>query len=145
MIDVQVQLAPIFSTFRREVEGLRDSILATGRTAIRRQWPISLTTGETRWFKSGATLQSAVEDTVTEGDKKSYRFGPTASYAIFGEYGTGRRGSETGRPAPAGYRYGQKRGIRARRFGRHTIAVVRPEVNAAAIQLAQKFAARMTT
>ena len=145
MIEVTVQLSPIFSTFRREVEGLRDEILATGRQSIRRQWPISLTSGMSRWFRTGATLQSAIEETVTEGNRKSYRFGPTAFYAIFGEYGTGRLGSQTGRPAPAGYRYGSKQGIRARRFGRHTIAVIRPEVNAAAIQLAKKFAAHMTT
>ena len=145
MIDVQVQLAPIFSTFRREVEELQDEILAQGRTSIRRQWPVSLTTGTTRWFRTGATLQSAVEETVSEGNKKSYRFGPTAFYAIFGEYGTGRLGSQTGRPAPSGYRYGRKQGIRARRFGRHTISAVRPEVNRAAVELARKFAAHMTT
>ena len=145
MIDVQVQLAPIFSTFRREVSELQDEILTTGRQSIRRQWPVSLTTGTTRWFRTGATLQSAVEETTTEGNKKTYRFGPTAFYAIFGEYGTGRLGSQTGRPAPAGYRYGPKPGMRARRFSRHTISVVRPEVNAAAIQLARKFAEHMTT
>jgi hypothetical protein len=124
---------------------LQDDVLASGRTSMRRQWPISLTSGTTRWFRTGATLQSAVEETVTEGNKKTYRFGPTSFYAVFGEYGTGRLGSQTGRPAPTGYRYGSKPGMRARRFGRHTIAVIRPEVNAAAVALAKKFAANMTS
>lgn len=145
MIEVTVQLSPIFSTFKAEIEKLQDSILAQGRTAIRRQWPISLTTGTTRWFRTGATLQSAVEEVVIDGEKKTFKFGPTAFYAIFGEYGTGRAGALTGRPAPADYRYGSKPGMRARRFGRHTIAVVRPEVTAQAVKLTQQFAAKMTT
>ena len=145
MIDVQVQLAPIFSTFRREVEELQDEILAQGRTSIRRQWPVSLTSGSTRWFKTGATLQGVKEETVTKDNNKSFRFWPTTDYAIFGEYGTGRAGASSGTPDPRGYRYGSKQGIRARRFGRHTISAVRPEVTRAAVELARKFAAHMTT
>lgn len=144
MIEVQVQLSPIFSTFRRKVEKLQDDILFAGASVLRRQYITSVTSGSTRFFRTGAGLQSTREEFDEQGNKSAYRLIPQAFYMIFGEYGTGRLGSATGRPAPRGWRYGPKPGMRARRFGRNAIQVSRPEVDKQAIALAKKFAANMT-
>ena len=147
MIEVQVQLSPIFSTFRREVQKLQDEVLFAGAQVLRRNYIASVTTGPTttRFFKTGAGLQSTREEFDEKGNKSTYSLIPQAFYMVFGEYGTGRRGAETGTPAPRGWRYGSKQGMRARRFGRNAVQVSRPEVNRQAIALAQKFAASMTT
>lgn len=139
---VQLQLGSIFSDFRQRVEGLRDEILADGRTIIRREWSLSV---RKRFFRTGAGLQSAGQgETIIEGDTKTYRLIPQAFYMIFGEYGTGRRGSVTGRPAPAGYRYGDRQGMAARRFSRIAVATAKPQVDAAARRRVRQFAAHMT-
>jgi len=141
---VQLQLGKVFTDFRERVERLRDSILKGAQPIIRREWPISLRTGSTRWFRTGATLQSAVDSFGQTGDVKWYRFGPTTFYAPFGEYGTGQLGAATGRPAPAGWRYGAKRGMRARRFTRHTLAIAKPKIELSAIRKVRRFAANLT-
>lgn len=139
---VTLKLSPVFNDFRSRVEGLRDAILADGRTILRREWALSV---RARFFDTGAGLQSAGQgEIVEEGDKKTYRLIPQAFYMIFGEYGTGRRGSATGRPAPAGYRYGDKPGMAARRFSRIAVAVAAPQVRDMAIQKARRFAQNAT-
>lgn len=138
---VQLQLGKIFSDFRQRVERLQDSILKGAQPIVRRNWALSV---RERWFRTGATLQSAVDEFGAEGDRKFYRLRPTAFYAIFGEYGTGRRGSQTGRPAPAGYRYGPKIGMRARRFARHALAVAKPQIEQSAIRKVRQFAQNAT-
>lgn len=142
---VTVQLSPIFSTYRKQVEKLQDDVLFAGAKILRGQFISKMTTGPTKFFDTGAALQSTAEEFNEQGFVKSYSLAPTAFYAIFGEYGTGRLGALTGGPAPRGYRYGPKPGMRARRFGRTAIADAKPEVTREAIALTSKFAEHMTT
>jgi hypothetical protein len=138
---VTLRLSPIFSDLRQRVEGLRDEILASGRTILRREYALSV---HQRFFHTGAGLQSTTEETVESGNRKTYRLRPTAFYMIFGEYGTGRRGAATGRPAPRGYRYGDRPGMTARRFGRIAVAVAAPQVRDMAVLKARRFAQHVT-
>lgn len=142
---VTVQLSPIFRTYRKEAEKLQDDVLFAGAQVLRRNYIASVTTGSTRFFRTGAGLQSTREEFDEQGPVKSYSLIPQAFYMIFGEYGTGRLGSATGRPAPRGWRYGSKPGMRARRFGRNAIATSKPEVDRQALELVRTFAANMTT
>jgi hypothetical protein len=138
---VQLQLSPVFSDFRKRVEALRDAILSDARPILRREYAASV---RARFFRTGAGLQSTIEDVVSSGDSKTYRLIPTAFYMIFGEYGTGRRGAQTGRPAPAGYRYGDKPGMAARRFSRIAIQVAKPQIDAVAKARVRRFALNAT-
>lgn len=123
---VEVQFSKIFlKPFRREVEQMRDEALVEGARILRRETESSI---RERWYDTGATLGSLEEDVVDEGDRKSYRLSPTTHYAIFGEYGTGRRGAATGQPAPIGWRYGSRPGMAARRYSRIAVGVARPQV-----------------
>ena len=56
---VELQLGRIFTDFRERVEQLRDSILRGAQPIVRREWAISV---RARWFRTGATLQSAVDE-----------------------------------------------------------------------------------
>ena len=120
---------------------MRDAILTDARPIIRREWATSV---HQRFFRTGDGLQSAVDDFVTDGDSKTYRLFPTAFYMIFGEYGTGRRGAATGQPAPAGYRYGSKPGMAARRFSRIAVGLAKPQIDKAAIARVRQFALNAT-
>ena len=128
---VTLHLAPIFHNFERDVRRLRDDILAEGSRILRRETQRSI---RERWYRTGATLNSLGEQVVEDGDRKTYQLSPTATspkgapYPLFGEYGTGRRGAATGRPAPTGYRYGDRAGMAARRFGQLAVAVATPQV-----------------
>lgn len=137
---VQLQLSSIFRDFGQRVERLRDVILKGAQPIVRRNWAVSV---RARWFRTGATLQSAKDEFFESGEVKGYRLFPTTFYAIFGEYGTGRRGALTGRPAPAGWRYGQQKGMAARRFARHALAQARPQIELSAIRKVRQFAANM--
>lgn len=144
---VTLQLSPIFHDFRSRVETLRDRILLDGSRILRREEEASI---RRLWYKTGATLQSLKEETVTEGEKKSYRLWPTAvsksgaPYPLFGEYGTGRLGAQTGRPAPAGYRYGDKAGMAARRYSRIAVRTAKLQVDAMAKERVRRFALNAT-
>ena len=144
-IDVQVQIGSIFRTFGKQVEKLQDDVLFAGAKVLRGQYIQSVTSGSTRFFRTGAGLQSTKEEFDEQGRTSTYSLIPQAFYMIFGEYGTGRLGSQTGRPAPRGWRYGPKQGMRARRFGRNAIQLSKPEVSRQAIDLTRKFAAQMTS
>lgn len=144
---VHVQFSPIFRTFGRDMERLRDEILEAGAPTLRREEEASI---RERWYRTGATLRSLREEVVTIGDKKVYRLFPTARsergapYPLFGEYGTGRRGSASGRPAPRGFRHGPKPGMTARRFSRIAVAKARPEVIRHAQRITERYKANMT-
>lgn len=143
---VTLHLSPIFTNFRQRVEGLRDSILADGQVIMRREWSLSV---RQRFFRSGATLASVQEETVEEDNRKTWRLFPTATnegapYPLFGEYGTGRRGAASGQPAPTGYHYGQRAGMRARRFSRIAVSVASPQVGDMARLKARQFAQHVT-
>jgi hypothetical protein len=133
---VQLNLSPIFHNLRPRVEGLRDGILTDAGKIMRREEEASI---RQRWYRTGATLGSLQEQIVTEGNHKSYRLSPTTFYAIFGEYGTGRRGAATGAPAPSGYRYGQKPGMVARRYSRIAVARAQPQIEAMATERLRSF------
>ena len=138
---VELQLGKIFSDFGDRVRRLQDSILKGAQPIVRREWALSV---RQRWFRTGLTLQSAVDEFGSEGDRKFYRLGPRTFYAVFGEYGTGRRGAATGRPAPAGYRYGPRKGMAARRFARHALAIAKPKIELSAIRKVRQFASNLT-
>lgn len=139
---VTVQLGPIFHNFQSRVESLRDEVVARGAKILRQEEESSI---RLRWFDKGVTLRSLQEEFVTEGQTRIYRLFPTAvskrgaPYPFFGEYGTGREGARTGGPAPAGYVYGDSKGMRARRFSRIAVTQARPKVAAKASELIRNF------
>jgi hypothetical protein len=121
-----VEYGKIFlKSFRNELIRTRDEALAESAPILRREVESSI---RTRWFDTGATLESLEDEVIDEGERKTYRLSPTTFYAIFGEYGTGRRGERTGEPAPIGYRYGPSEGMDARRFSRIAVGVARSQV-----------------
>ena len=138
----RLQLSPVFGNLRRRIEDLRDDILTQGGKILRREEESSI---RLRWFDSGATLTSLQEEVVREGEKVIYRLFPTAAsktgfpYPTAGEYGTGRRGAATGKPAPRGWRYGDKQGMKARRYSRIAVAIARPQVIGSAKGLIANF------
>lgn len=122
----RVEFGKIFlRSFRREVERAQDEALTEGAKILRRELESSI---RQRWYDTGATLGSLDEAIIDTGDTKTYRLSPTTFYAIFGEYGTGRRGAATGRPALVGYRYGPRQGMTARRYSRIAVGIARPQV-----------------
>lgn len=137
-----VHLSPVFRNFKQRIESLRDDILTEGGKILRREEESSI---RLRWFDSGATLTSLQEEVVSEGEKKIYRLFPTATspqgfpYPTAGEYGTGRRGAATGRHAPRGWKYGDKQGMKARRYSRIAVAIARPQVIGSAKGLVANF------
>jgi hypothetical protein len=137
-----VQFGRIFRTnLRREMEHTRDEALVEGGKIVRREVETSI---RERWYDTEATLGSLEEQVVTEGESKTYRLTPTTFYAIFGEYGTGQRGSVTGKPAPRGWKYGDKPGMSARRFSRIAVGVARPQVEDVFQLKVRELAARLT-
>lgn len=139
---VRLQLSPIFRNFRGRVERLRDDIVKEGGEILRREEESSI---RLRWYDTGRTVDSLQEEIVVEGDSKFYRLTPTAvskrgaPYLLFGEYGTGKRGRATGRPAPKGYEYGNSAGMRARRYSRIAVGIARPQIVATAKAMVANF------
>lgn len=137
-----VQLGSIFRHLRGRLEDLRDDVLTEGGKILRAEEEASI---RLRWFDSGKTLSSLQEEVVREGERITYRLTPTATsrkgapYPLFGEYGTGRRGAATGRPAPRGYRYGDRVGMEARRYSRIAVMNAKPLIDSRAKQLVANF------
>jgi hypothetical protein len=129
---VQLQLSPVFRNLQQRVERLRDDILTDGGEILSREYQLSI---RARWYRDGKTAESVKPETIEDGNRKVFRLTPTATsksgapYPLFGEYGTGRRGAATGGPAPAGYRYGDKVGMTARRFSRIAVAQAKPQID----------------
>lgn len=138
---VQVFPPRFFSHLPEWLGGLQEEILAETAPILRREEEASI---RERWYRQGRTLRSLKEETVTEGPRKSYRLWPSIFYAIFGEYGTGRRGSQSGRPAPRGWRYGPKPGMTARRYSRIAVEKARPKIIRAAQETAREYARNVT-
>jgi hypothetical protein len=139
---VTLRLAPVFRNFRSRVEDLRDKLLVESGKIVKREEQASI---RRLWYDTGRTLNSLQEEIVTKDESKSYVLSVTAvsdrgaPYPLFGEYGTGRRGAATGRPAPRGYRYGDRSGMAARRFSRVALTAAKPQVERAAANLARNF------
>lgn len=122
----RIEFGKIFlKSLRREVEQARDEALTDSSKILRREVESSI---RERWYKLGRTLESLEDDVISDGDRKTYQLIPTAAHAIFGEYGTGRRGAASGETAPRGWKYGDKPGMAARRFSRIAVGVARPQV-----------------
>jgi hypothetical protein len=136
-----VRYSPVFRRFEPAVRGFRDVVLAESATIVKREEQVSI---RRLWYRTGATLNSLAERTIDEGQRKVYQLFPTTFYAPFGEYGTGRAGAASGRPAPRGYIYGQSKGLVARRYSRLAVAAAKPKVDQRAAELARRFAANMT-
>lgn len=139
---VTVQLGSIFRDARRRFESLRDEIATEGGKILRREEESSI---RLRWFDKGRTLNSLQEEFATEGNARIYRLFPTAvskrgvPYPMFGEYGTGRAGAASGQPAPEGYEYGDKAGMKARRYSRIAVQRAKPQVVAKAKEVIANF------
>lgn len=144
---VTVRVPGFLTRFREEMEELRDDILEETSPILRREEQASI---RQRWYRSGKTLRSLKEEIVPIKDGKAYRLFPTATsdrgapYPLFGEFGTGRRGAATGKPAPKGYKHGKKAGMAARRYSRIAVATARPKVIRAAQQIVRAFARNVT-
>ncbi len=122
----RIEFSKIFlKSYRDELYRMRDEALAESAPTLRREVEASM---RQRWYDTGASVESLQDEVVDEGDKKTYRLSPTTFYSIFGEYGTGQRGKETGEPAPIGYNYGPSSGMAARRFSRIAVGIARPQV-----------------
>lgn len=137
---------PFFGNLERQIRSFRDELLTDSAQIMRAEEETSI---RALWYRTGATLNSLVDEFGEEGEVKWYRLMPTATnrgapYPLFGEYGTGRRGAASGGPAPAGYRYGQRQGMRARRFSRIAVAAAKPRIDDLARQRLREFAANFT-
>lgn len=140
----RVHLSPIFRSFKSRLEDLQDQMVVEGGKILRREVESSI---RLRWYDEGKTLRSLQEEVVRDAGRHRlvYQLFPTATsekgapYPLFGEYGTGRRGAASGRPAPRGYRYGDHQGMKARRYSRIAVAITRPQVVASAKALIQNF------
>lgn len=139
---VTLQLGSIFHNFRSRMNSLIDDIAVEGGKIVRREEEATI---RLRWFDSGATLNSLQEEMDIQPERRVYRLIPTAvskrgaPYPLFGEYGTGRAGAASGRPAPKGYRYGDKAGMRARRYSRIALGLAKPQVIGKAKELIANF------
>lgn len=139
---IHLQPGPVFRSFRREVERLQSDIVTEGGKIVRREVEVSM---RQRWFRSGKAVNSLQEEVIADASSRTYRLVPTATsrrsapYPLFGEYGTGIRGRLSGRPAPRGYRYGDSKGMRARRFARTALTVAQPQIEDKAKQLIRNF------
>ncbi len=144
---VTVQIGSVFRNMGQAVRGFRDVLLTESASIMKHEEQSSI---RQRWYDTGTTLRSLEDKVITEGDKKTYQLFPTATspkgapYPLFGEYGTGQQGSATGRPAPAGYTYGPKFGMRARRFSRIAVTTARPQIERKSQELLRRLARNMT-
>lgn len=136
---VTLKLSRVFTHYESDLEQMRNEALRDSASVFRRAVESSI---RQRFYRTGTGLRSLQEEFVSEGRKLIYRLFPTAFYMIFGEYGTGKRGSATGRPAP--YKYGKKPGMEARRYSRIAIAAVRSEVKDIHLFQIREFARNMT-
>lgn len=97
-----------------------------------------------RFYRTGKGLLSLFETQAEQGNTLRYEITFLRRYMLFGEYGTGRRGAASGRPAPRGYTYGQRAGMTARRFSRIAVAAAKPKVDRMARERARLLAANVT-
>lgn len=132
---------PFYGRLAAHLRNLRDQLLFDSAKILRQEEETSI---RRLWYDKGRTLRSLKPRFVLEGDSFRYELEPTAPHGMFGEYGTGRQGALTGQPAPKGWRYGQRRGMAARRYSRIAVAATKPQIDAMAQQKLQQFAANFT-
>jgi hypothetical protein len=132
---------PFYGRLAAHIRNLRDQLLFDSAKIVRQEEETSI---RRLWHDQGRTLRSLQQRFILEGDSFRYELEPTAPHAMFGEYGTGRRGAATGQPAPKGWRYGPRKGIAARRYSRIAVAAAKPQIDALAKQRVRVFAANLT-
>lgn len=138
---VTVRLPPILTRFPERMAALPEQIIEKTAPILRSAEEASI---RKRWYRRGRTLRSLKDDIKKQGSKWIYRLFPTTFYAAFGEWGTGRRGAQSGSPAPRGWKYGKKAGMTARRYSRIAVHNARPRVIDAAQQQIKEFARNVT-
>lgn len=97
--------------FRSRILKWRDEALKAAGQSLERHSQASV---RERFYRTGAALGSLDNQTIEQGNRKSYQEFSELFYFRFGEYGTGRRGAESGVPHPPDYEYGKKAGMSAR-------------------------------
>lgn len=97
--------------FRSALTGWRDEALESSGSILETYSQVSV---RERFYRTGTALASLESATVARGEVKSYQQFSELFYFRFGEYGTGRRGADSGVPHPPGYRYGERAGMSAR-------------------------------
>lgn len=139
---VTIQLGSIFHNFRSRMNSLIDDIATESGKVIRREEEASI---RLRWYDEGKTLRSLKEEIDIQPERRVYQLFPTATsergfpYPTAGEYGTGQEGKRTGRPAPTGWEYGDKTGMKARRYSRIAVGLAKPQVIGKAKELIANF------
>lgn len=128
----------IFDNYERGVRQLRDEALRESGVILRREQESSM---RARWYRTGASVESLAEKITADEHSATYTLTAGTFYSIFGEYGTGQRGSATGQPAPPFYRYGSKPGMTARRFSRLAIDAAQPQIRDLHLLKTREFAA----
>lgn len=124
---VQVSIPGFFDgqVFRSRVLKWRDEELESAGQILEGHSQASV---RERFYRTGAALASLDDVTVEKGLTKSYQQFSELFYFRFGEYGTGRRGAESGVPHPMNYRYGQRAGMSARFMLGNALERAEPEI-----------------
>lgn len=111
--------------FRSRILKWRDGALRSAGQILERHSQASV---RERFYRTGAALASLDNQTVEQGNRKSYQEFSELFYFRFGEFGTGRRGAESGVPHPAGYRHGRTPGMSARFMLGNALERAEPEI-----------------
>jgi len=137
-----VHYGKVFDTFEQRLRAMQAETLKDSGTVMRREVESSM---RARWYRTGASLGALGKgEVISEGSKLIWRLTFGKFYDIFGEYGTGQRGSASGQPAPKGYTYGDKPGMTARRFGRLAIDTAAPQIRDLHLLAMRQFAGGVT-
>lgn len=138
---VELRLSPIFRDLRNRLRDFQRDIHTRASLIMRFEEQLSI---RQRFYRTGKGLLSLFETQTEEGNRLRYEITFLRRYMLFGEYGTGRRGAASGRPAPRGYTYGQRAGMTARRFSRMAVAAAKPKIDRMARERARLLAANVT-
>lgn len=138
---VELRLSPIFRDLRNRLRGFQRDVHQRASLIVRFEEQLSI---RQRFYRTGKGLLSLFETQTEEGNRLRYEITFLRRYMLFGEYGTGRRGAASGRPAPRGYTYGQRAGMTARRFSRIAVAAARPKIDRMAHERARQLALNAT-
>ena len=138
---VELRLSPIFRDLRNRLRDFQRDVHSRASLIMRFEEQSSI---RQRFYRTGKGLLSLFETQTEQGDTLRYEITFLRRYMLFGEYGTGRRGAASGRPAPRGYTYGQRAGMAARRFSRIAVAAAKPKIDRMAHERARAFAANVT-
>lgn len=138
---VELRLSPIFRDLRERLRSFQRDVHLRASGILRFEERLSVSQ---RFYRTGQGLLSLFEQQLEEGNKLRYEITFLRRYMLFGEYGTGRRGATSGRPAPRGYTYGQRAGMTARRFSRIAVAAAKPKIDRMARERARQLALNAT-